>query len=194
MTDTSQLDADQIIDTAIDIFRESGLDAVSMRSVAARLGVSPIPVYSRIGNKDALVAAIADRMLLDVAPAPKRRDRWDAYTRRWAWALLTRLRETRDSRLILQPTRASYVEASRPLVDVLRDGGFEPDAAVQACRLVIWATVGFAAVEAGATPATPGRAGARRRPGGDPTGIDAEDIDELFDLHIGYVIDGIGRN
>ena len=56
------LDADEIVSAAVEIFRESGLDAVSMRSVAARLGVSPVPLYSRIGNKDALVDAIADRL------------------------------------------------------------------------------------------------------------------------------------
>ena len=63
-----ELDAGQIVTAAVEIFEESGLDAVSMRSVAARLGVSPVPLYSRIGNKEALVEAIADRMLGDLAP------------------------------------------------------------------------------------------------------------------------------
>ena len=59
---------------AVEIFEESGLDAVSMRSVSARLGVSPVPLYSRIGNKEALVDAIADRLLANLAPpAPKTR-------------------------------------------------------------------------------------------------------------------------
>ena len=68
------LDADEIITAAVEIFRESGLDAVSMRSVATRLGVSPVPLYSRIGNKDALVDAIADRLFANLSPprAPTR--------------------------------------------------------------------------------------------------------------------------
>ena len=36
------LAADEIVSAAVDIFREEGLDAVSMRSVSARLGVSPV--------------------------------------------------------------------------------------------------------------------------------------------------------
>ena len=45
-----ELDADEIVTAAVAIFEESGLDAVSMRSVSARLGVSPVPLYSRVGN------------------------------------------------------------------------------------------------------------------------------------------------
>ena len=44
-----ELDADEIVIAAVEIFEEFGLDAVSMRSVSARLGVSPIPLYSRVG-------------------------------------------------------------------------------------------------------------------------------------------------
>ena len=64
-----ELHADEIVDAAVEIFHEGGLDAVSMRSVSTRLGVSPVPLYSRIGNRDALVEAIADRLLADLAPA-----------------------------------------------------------------------------------------------------------------------------
>ena len=39
-----------------------------MRTVSAELGVSPEPLYKRIGNKDALLDAMARRLLVDVAP------------------------------------------------------------------------------------------------------------------------------
>ena len=67
------LDADEIITAAVEILQEFGLDAVSMRNVSSRLGVSPVPLYSRIGNKDALLDAVADRLLADLPPpAPAR--------------------------------------------------------------------------------------------------------------------------
>jgi hypothetical protein len=66
------------------------------------------------------------------------------------------------------------------------------DAAVQACRLLMWATVGFGAVETGVQPPPRGRR--RARPGGDPGGVDAAEVDTLFDLHIRYVIEGIARD
>ncbi|MCU1428068.1 MAG: transcriptional regulator [Actinomycetia bacterium] len=186
------LDPEEIVTAAVEIFQESGLDAVSMRSVSTRLGVSPVPLYSRIGNKDALVDAIADRVLVDLAPATNEGEPWDEYALRWARELRARLRRARDSRLILWPGRDAYVEASRPLVEVMRRDGFALDAAVQACRLLTWAVVGFGAVESGVEP--PARGRRRARPGGDPAGVTPADAEVLFDLHIRYVIEGIARD
>jgi AcrR family transcriptional regulator len=163
-----------------------------MRSVSSRLGVSPIPLYSRIGNKEALLNAIADRLLIDLAPPTNEGEPWREYGVRWARELRARLRRARDSRLIVWPGREAYVEATRPLVETMRRDGFAPDAAVQATRLLTWATVGFAAVESGVKP--PGRTRRRARPGGDPGGVDAAEVDTLFDLHIRYLIDGIAHD
>lgn len=189
-----ELDAAEIVDAAVQIFDESGLDAVSMRSVSTRLGVSPVPLYSRIGNKEALVEAVAERLLEDVAPALRDGEPWDAYAHRWAAALRTRLVRARDSRLIAAPGREAYVEASRPLVEAMRRDGFEPDAAVQACRLVMWAVVGFGAVESGVTPLRPGPTRRRGRPAADAGGVDPDDVDALFELHLRHLLDGITRD
>lgn len=186
------LEVDEIISAAVDIFREEGLDAVSMRSVSARLGVSPVPLYSRVGNKEALVDAIADRLLADLAPPSNHDEPWTAYAARWATALRTRIYSARDSRLILSFHRDAYVEASRPLIDAMRASGLPADAAVQACRLIMWATIGFGAVEGRAEP--PGRPPRRGRSGGDPGGVTREEIDALFAIHIRYLIEGIAHD
>ncbi|HEY1180325.1 MAG TPA: TetR family transcriptional regulator [Phytomonospora sp.] len=188
------LDADRIVAAAIEILGEQGLDAVSMRSVSARLGVSPVPLYSRIGNKEALLEAIADRLLADVAPQLAADERWAAYAVRWAAELRARLRQVRDSRLIVSPRRQAYVEASRPLVEVMRRDGLPGDTAVRACRLIMWATVGFVALESGASPPPEGRPRRAARAGGDPDGVSAEDADILFGLHIRYLVEGIDRD
>ena len=186
------LDAHEIVTAAVEIFEESGLDAVSMRSVSARLGVSPVPLYSRVGNKDALLDAVADRLLADLAPPVKADERWDAYAQRWARELRIRQRRARDSRLLLWPGREAYVEASRPLLEAMRRDGFAADAAVQACRLLTWATVGFGAIESGIDPPPRGRR--TTRPGGDAGGVTEADAEALFDIHIRYLIEGIARD
>jgi TetR/AcrR family tetracycline transcriptional repressor len=183
------LEVDEIVSAAVDIFHAEGLDAVSMRSVSARLGVSPVPLYSRVGNKEALVDAMADRLLADLAPPSNDDEPWTTYAARWARALRSRLYSARDSRLILASHREAYVEASRPLVEAMRNGGMAADAAVQACRLIMWATIGFGAVEGGAEP--PGRPRSRARFGGDPGGVTKAEVDALFAIHIRYLIDGI---
>jgi AcrR family transcriptional regulator len=188
------LEAAEIVTVAVEIFRESGLEAVSMRSVSSRLGVSPVPLYSRVGNKESLVEAIADRVLGNPSPPVREAEDWAAYAVRWARALRNRLRLTRDSRLMVPPNRAGYVEASRPLVEVMRQDGMTDDAAVQACRLVMWATVGFATVESGASQRKRPKGRERARAGGDPTGVDRREIDALFDIHIRYLIEGIRKD
>jgi AcrR family transcriptional regulator len=186
-----ELDADEIVAAAIGILQERGLDALSMRNVAERLGVSPMPLYTRVGNKAALIDAIADHLLLDLAPAPAAGEPWPDYAGRWCRELRERLKRTPDSRLYLG-ARESYVEASRPLLVALRAGGLPADAAVQACRLLMWTTVGFVAMEQGSsTPAPEARRG--RLSGSDPTGVTPEEADELFDLQIGILTGGIAR-
>ncbi len=72
----------------------------------------------------------------------------------------------------------------------MRDGGLAADAAVQACRLLMWTTVGFVAMEQGSSTPTP-EARRGRLSGSNPTGVTPEEADELFDLQIGILIAGI---
>jgi AcrR family transcriptional regulator len=187
------LDPDEIIAAAIDILQERGLDAVSMRNVADRLGVSPMPLYTRVGNKQALIDALSDQLLSDLAPptaSPGDRETWPAYAERWCRHLRARLKLTPDSRLYLGANRDAYVEASRPLLAAMREGGLSADAAVQACRLLMWATVGFVAMEQGSTPRRPA-ARRGRLSGSDPAGVSAGAVDELFELHIALLTAGL---
>ncbi|MEM6108664.1 TetR family transcriptional regulator [Mycobacterium sp. 050272] len=186
------LDADQIVAAAVEIMRESGLDAISMRSVATRLGVTPPPVYSRIGNKDALIDAVAEHMLDDLAPEPESDESWPDYARRWTRQLRARLTDAADCRLFLQAKRPAYLKASRPLLKSMRRDGMSTDMSVRACRLLTWAAVGFVAMDH-----PPGTKSTRRKgrlAGSDPAGATREEVDELFATHIDYLIEGIRRD
>jgi TetR/AcrR family transcriptional regulator, tetracycline repressor protein len=187
-----ELDADQIVVAAVDIMRESGLDAISMRSVATRLGVTPPPVYARIGNKDALIDAVADHLLDDLAPTPDRDEAWADYARRWTRQLRARLTDAVDSRLFLQVKRPAYLKAARPLLKCMRRDGMSTDMSVRACRLLTWATVGFVAMDH--PPATKPTRRRGRLAGSDPAGVARDEVDELFALHIDYLIEGIRRD
>jgi len=187
------LSAEQIVLAAVEILREGGLDSVSMRSVASRLGVTPPPVYARIGNKDALLDAVADHFLADVAPPVKNGERWPDYARRWTQQMRRQLAEAADSRLFVQVKRAAYLEASRPLLKCMRRNGMSTDDAVRACRLLTWATVGFVAMDRSSASAPSSRRRSRRA-GSDPEGVTPEEVDELFTAHIDYLIEGIRRD
>ena len=85
---------------------------------------------------------------------------------------------------------------------MLRGAGFATDEAVQATRLLVWATVGLVMVGASRTdPTAPagsrangrGANGRTRRPGGDPAPLSRREADALFRVHVEYVLDGIER-
>jgi AcrR family transcriptional regulator len=184
---------DDIVDAACAIFLASGLDAVSMRTVSAHLGVSPEPLYKRVGNKDALLDALAKRFLVDVSPKPRPGEHWQKYATRWAGALHDRLSSTPDVRLLIGQRREPFVEASRPLVEQLQADGFARDAAVQAARLVIWATMGFVVVEAGRHEPPSGNPRSLR-PGSDPGGVSSAEAKRLFKLNLQFILDGLARH
>lgn len=190
MTPEIDLGADQIVAAAVEIMREGGLNAISMRAVATRSGVTPPPVYARIGNKDALIEAVAEHFLVDLAPPLEPDEAWPDYARRWTRHMRKRLTEA-DSRLFLEVRRPAYLEASRPLLRCMLRDGLPRDMAVRGCRLLTWATVGSVAIDH--PPANrPTRRG--RLAGSDPSGVTPDEVDELFAAHIDYLIEGIRRD
>lgn len=69
-----RLSTQAIVDTAITIADVDGLDAVSIRRVAAILDVRPMSLYTHIVSKDELLALMADELigtLLVDAPLPE---------------------------------------------------------------------------------------------------------------------------
>ncbi|WP_431951154.1 TetR/AcrR family transcriptional regulator [Nocardia lijiangensis] len=58
----AKLHRSAIIDTAIALADEEGLDALSMRRIADRMGVGAMSLYRHIANKDELLAAMTDEV------------------------------------------------------------------------------------------------------------------------------------
>jgi AcrR family transcriptional regulator len=66
----------EILDAAVDIADERGLDAVSMRAVAERVGVTPMALYPHIGSKGALLDAMVGHLAGELLPAATTGDSW----------------------------------------------------------------------------------------------------------------------
>jgi len=49
---------DSLLDAALGLLAEGGMDAITVRAVAADAGVAPMGVYSRFGGKDGLLEAL----------------------------------------------------------------------------------------------------------------------------------------
>jgi TetR/AcrR family transcriptional regulator, tetracycline repressor protein len=60
------LDHDEILDAALQLLDEGGIEATSVRGIAAKVGVAPNAIYTYYPDKAAVLAALSDRILGDV--------------------------------------------------------------------------------------------------------------------------------
>jgi AcrR family transcriptional regulator len=171
------LDHAAITDAAVAIADADGLEAVSMRNIAARLGRSPMSLYRHVESKDDLHELMYDAVLgeLDLPAAPSGRWRDDlaglvrALRRlyhRHPWA--TRL----GRRPTLGPNSVRLTEYSLAAVDHL---GLDIEAMTDVVATALQFTQGFVVGEAG-------RLEARQR-----SGLD----DEAYRRHAGPYVAGL---
>jgi len=59
---TEPASRERVVEVALELLRVGGLDALSMRKVAAELGVSVSTVYWWAGNKEQLLALVVDEI------------------------------------------------------------------------------------------------------------------------------------
>ncbi|MFI0352572.1 TetR/AcrR family transcriptional regulator [Actinomadura sp. 9N407] len=93
MKPATTLNRDSIIEAVLAITRADGLDAVTMRAVAARFDVTPMALYRHITDRDELVRLVADRVGALVRPSNAPDDPWDERVRAWARAQRAVLRQ-----------------------------------------------------------------------------------------------------
>jgi AcrR family transcriptional regulator len=73
----ARLDREAVVDIAISLADDQGLDSVSLRRVAARLGVTPMALYRHVDNKEALLDELTDRLYAQLALPDPAADWWD---------------------------------------------------------------------------------------------------------------------
>lgn len=151
---------------ARDVLAEGGLDSLTMRSLARRLGVAPNALYSHVANKAALVDDLLDDLLAEVEEPPADIEDPVAGLHR----LLTSTYEVLTAHEDLVPLYVARQGARGPnarrlgdtMIALLARQGFEGPRAREALRVLVVYCIGFAAfathppVEAGAVgPLTP---------------------------------------
>jgi DNA-binding transcriptional regulator YhcF (GntR family) len=88
-----ELTRERVICTAIEIADREGLAALSIRSVAARLGAATMSLYRFMDSKESLILLMTDAAFGELAPPPKGATSWReqlALSARTLWQLYTR--------------------------------------------------------------------------------------------------------
>jgi AcrR family transcriptional regulator len=153
------LDRAQVVDAAIAIADDEGLEAVTLARVAAALGVRSPSLYNHVEGRDGLIRAIAARSTRELATALRRA----ATGRSGARAIAAVAQAQRDyarahpgryaaTVAAPAPGDAEHEEAAADAVDVLTSvlgaSGLEGDDVIHAVRALRSAVHGFAALEA----------------------------------------------
>ncbi len=144
-----------IIDATLAVVAEGGIDAISLRAVARRLGVDAKSLYNHVDGKEGLLDAMAEEVLGSIE-LPSRTGDPAADLKAIAHAFrASALVHSAVAPLILTRQLTS-LEALAPVEAVLAslaDAGFGPRESVRQLRLLVAAVVGMLLREYGAGPA-----------------------------------------
>lgn len=207
------INREQIVDAAVRAMRARGYEQMTIRNLAADLGVSPMALYHHVRDKDDLLDEVVDRLL-----ARAWKPRADpADWRAWILEAADKLR-----RLLVAQPGALHVYLTHPVVspaavarmdsvmDVLRQALGDEQSAQRAYAAIHTYTVGFATLEASRSGWHPPQDSQRsttgtspRRDRGGHHQLPSENPDlvhrlaayttsEQFRQGMAYLLDGIG--
>jgi AcrR family transcriptional regulator len=139
-----------VLDATLTIAEQHGLQAVSMRSVAARLGVTPMALYHHVRDKEDLLDGLVERLLAEL-PIPDPGLPWDERLRAMAASLRETAARHPDAFLMLLRRPATTPGARRArdaTYAALADAGVPDELIPRLERLLSTFMLGFAASEA----------------------------------------------
>jgi AcrR family transcriptional regulator len=183
---------DDIIQAAVKIVSAGGSQEMTIRSLAAELGVAPMSLYRHIRDKDDLLDEVVDRLLAPDWRPSAAEDDWQA----WLIEAAAKLRQF----LVSQPA-ALHVYLSHPVIspaaigrmnamlDVLRRTGADEATARRAYGALHTYTIGFAALEASRAGWAPD---SREGASGLAQQLAAYTTTEQFIAGLRYLLEGIG--
>jgi AcrR family transcriptional regulator len=148
----------EILDAALALADERGLQAVSMRAVAERTGVTPMALYPQVGSKAELLDGMLERLLTELVPADvplaagAGGQDWRVRLRALAHAF-RKLAHSHPWAATLLFSRPSVTPDAARVVDLvytnLLDAGVPPSAVPRVERLVSTYMIGYVASEVG---------------------------------------------
>lgn len=131
---SARLTRDMVLRAALDLLNEVGIDALSTRRLAERLGVQSPTLYWHFKNKGELLEAMSEAIMLERhdASLPRQGDAWDAWLVANACSFRAALLAYRDGARLHAGTRPRdpHYGAVERKVALLCGAGFTPDEAV----------------------------------------------------------------
>ncbi|MBW4721357.1 TetR/AcrR family transcriptional regulator C-terminal domain-containing protein [Saccharothrix obliqua] len=157
-----------VVNRAIQVLDEYGLESLTMRRLAAELGVQPSALYHHVPNKQTLLAEVADEILTR-GRRPHRARGWDRRVVEVCAELRDAMLAYRDGADVVATAYTFGLGVSEPadqLRAALRDGGLPDDLVDVGTRVLLHLVFGHTVEEQTALQAA--SAGVIDRPPGGP--------------------------
>src|SRR5205809_8125499 len=132
------LSRDRILEAALELADEGGIEALSMRKLGQKLGVEAMSLYNHVANKDDVIDGILDLVLAE-GKLPASSGEWDAAVRESAISVHAALRNHPWACTLvmapghIRPARMEYMNA---LLGRLRAAGFSADESYHAYHVL----------------------------------------------------------
>jgi TetR/AcrR family tetracycline transcriptional repressor len=158
------LSRERVVAAARALAEREGGNAMTMRRVAAELGVLPNALYSHVEDKTALLDAVLDAVMAEIDGAPRAGEAWeDGYVRVMASTRAVLLaRPALVAHFLVRPGRGPNARRlGERCLELLEQGGITGERAAAALQVTLVFTLGWAGFEVGrATESDPAQ---RRR-------------------------------
>lgn len=178
----ARIDLDTVVKVALDLVDAEGLDALSLRAVAARAGVVPNALYRHLSGVDDLFDLVVTRLVDRLAERHTTPDTWEEGLRLWA-SEVRRVMLAHPAVLVwaqrhIGLNRASAEAAEKLVMAPLRAAGLSTRELDTVYRVTYSFVIGFVSIEQG-------RAETRGRPARDGSvGEDAQRFMETSGLPV----------
>lgn len=148
-----RLSRDAVLTAALTVIDEEGLDACTMRAVAAELGVEAMSLYWHVPGKDALLDGVVERVLGEVAAGLEEHEDWRRSLSGFAHTFRDVMLRHPNTVVLMAARRLGAYAAAHTITErgiaQLEGAGFDRVAAIRAARSVARYVVGFMLAEAG---------------------------------------------
>jgi TetR/AcrR family tetracycline transcriptional repressor len=147
-----------IIDAAMALLDEVGMDGLTMRRLAGALQIQAPSLYWHFAGKQALLDAMADALLAEMVLPPDGEMPWDEWLRAMATEFRRALKSRRDGARVYAgtfPTMDNVLRIGNHVIAKLHDAGADERVALHTLFTLQYFVIGFT-IEEQATMPPPG--------------------------------------
>ncbi|MFS0892717.1 TetR/AcrR family transcriptional regulator C-terminal domain-containing protein [Microbacterium sp. 179-I 3D3 NHS] len=143
-----------VLDGALGLLDEVGLDAFSMRTLGGRLNVDPMTIYRHFPSRTALLDGVVERVFAEMPIAAETSD-WREDAAACLRALRTTLLAHPEAVPLIAmrpPVTPGAFDATEALLRALEPAGLSPRETLDAAQILARTTVGHVVAQAGPPP------------------------------------------